>query len=99
MDVTVVGNSINKARHSDEHALVYDSIGDLLGDGSDYEDSVHLLYEAWYSIACDADLAHYLQWPCYESTYSVDVFEPYFRLWERGYSYAFEGDKLLLSRG
>ena len=43
------------------------------------------LHEAFYSIACDYKIAHYLMWPLYRgSTEIEEPFAPYFELWTHG---------------
>jgi hypothetical protein len=83
---------------SDGNILVYETIGDFLGDQTDFDDPIPILDEAYYTIACDRDLAHYLQWPYYQDLCPVDCFQPYFRLWELAVSYVFDGSKLTLAR-
>ncbi len=85
-------------RTSDDHTLVYEAVGDFFGFLSNEEDIIPKLYEAYYTIACDPDLTRYLQWPYFKELRRVDIFEPYFQLWRRGYSYEFRGDALLLAR-
>jgi hypothetical protein len=74
---------------SNEGLTVYEAIGDFFGY-TNSDDPIRLLREAYYSIACDRYLALYLQWPYYEHLCSVDCFEPYFRLWQHGYSCGFD---------
>ncbi len=81
---------------SDEGLTVYEAISDFFGYAHD-DDPIRLLREAYYSIACDPYLALYLQWPYYEHLCSVDCFEPYFRLWQHGYSCAFDVSTLKLA--
>jgi hypothetical protein len=44
-----------------------------------------LMEEAFYSIACDYYLAHYLMWPLYRNSTTIEEpFAPYFELWRHG---------------
>ena len=41
--------------------------------------------EAFYSMACDYYLAHYLMWPLYRGSTAIEEpYAPYFELWRHG---------------
>lgn len=73
-------------RNSDApETSIYDITGDWFIDLKPIESDALLLEEAFYSIACDYKIAHYLMWPLYkESTTITDPFAPYFELWTHG---------------
>jgi hypothetical protein len=85
-------------RRTHGHVIVNETIGDYLIRRTDHDDPVAILEEAYYSIACDYDLSRYLQWPYYRHLCEGDCFEPYFRLWQCGYSYAFGEGTLTVAR-
>jgi hypothetical protein len=85
-------------RKHDDHLFVHNSVGDFLRGFYDYSHRIVQLREAYYSVACDYWLAWYLQWPYFRQWVPRDVFRPYFELWARGYSPAFQGDSLCLAR-
>ncbi|HPF41773.1 MAG TPA: hypothetical protein P5081_17570 [Phycisphaerae bacterium] len=70
---------------------IYEVVGDWFLELTPMRSKALLLHEAYYTIACDYDLASYLMWPLYrDSTNIVDPFAPYFELWRHGASIQFE---------
>ena len=66
-------------------ALIYDVVGDWFQALRPVESDALLMEEAFYSIACDYYLAHYLMWPLYkDSTAIAEPYAPYFELWRHG---------------
>jgi hypothetical protein len=75
-------------------ALIHWTLGDWFIDLEQVPSDLSLLYEAFYSMACDYMLARYLMWPIYrEATEIDDPFEPYYQLWSRGVDYRFSDDR------
>jgi len=71
--------------------MIYDVVGDWLSGLDPLESDALLLDEAFYSIACDYDIARYLCWPLYrKSTEIEEPFGPYFELWTHGARPIFE---------
>jgi hypothetical protein len=63
----------------------YEVVGDWFRSLEPCPSDAQLLHEAFYSIACDYNIAQYLLWPLYrQSTEIVDPFAPYFDLWTHG---------------
>ncbi len=72
-------------------AVINDATGDWFHDLAPLQSDALLLNEAFYSIARDYNIAHYLMWPLYRSGTEIDEpFKPYFELWMRGASPFFE---------
>jgi hypothetical protein len=66
-------------------ASVYDVTGDWFRGLDPIQSDALLLHEAFYSIACDYKIAHYLIWPLYWSSTEIEEpFAPYFELWTHG---------------
>lgn len=85
-------------RMHDDHTLVHEAVGDILGAYRDYDDPTVKLREGFYSAACDYWLGWYLQWPYFHGRVPRDVFRPYFELWARGCEIAFQGDSLRIAK-
>jgi hypothetical protein len=83
-------------RMNDDDILVYEGVGEFMGELYDYEHPIIKLSEAYYSVACDYWLAWYLQWPYFTERIPKDVFLPYFELWARGHGCIFQGTSLYL---
>lgn len=65
--------------------IIYDMSGDWFGGLDPVPSDALLMKEAFYSIACDYNIAHYLMWPLYrQSTDIEEPFAPYFALWTHG---------------
>lgn len=65
--------------------IVYDMVGDWYSGLNPVQSDALLLHEAFYSIACDYDIARYLMWPLYRTSSDiVEPFAPYFDLWTHG---------------
>src|SRR5262249_11045345 len=63
-------------------SLIYDVVGDWFADLQPIQSEALLLGEAFYSIACDYFIAHYLMWPLYRNATDIEEpFVPYFELW------------------
>jgi hypothetical protein len=92
----VVVPSAGASRMNDDDTLVYEAVGDFMGEHYDYEHPIIKLREAYYSVACDFCLAWYLQWPYFRQKIGQDVFRPYFELWARGHGCVFQGSSLCL---
>lgn len=82
----------------DDHTLVHESVGDILQGLQDADHRAVQLGEGFYSVACDYWLAWYLMWPYFRGWVQQEVFRPYFELWLRGCSIAFQGDTLCIAR-
>ena len=82
----------------DENLLVLETIGDWLLMQAKAGDLVAEMRDAFYTVACDFFLSHYLQWPYYADRDGIDVFRPYFELWRRGASVSFEDGVLLVGQ-
>ncbi|ATA90586.1 sodium:solute symporter [Capnocytophaga stomatis] len=65
-------------------------------DNTDYESLISILREAYYSINCDYFLAAYLQYPNYNDKPNGDFLKPYFELWQRGFRFVINDNKLIL---
>ncbi|WP_020470807.1 hypothetical protein [Zavarzinella formosa] len=98
VDGVVVVPSGECDRRNDDHALVQDSLGDILRGFYDYGHRTVHLREGFYSVACDYWLAWYLQWPYFQKWIPRDVFRPYFELWSRGCEVVFQGKSLCIAR-
>ncbi len=69
----------------DLECMLIDSIGDFIGRLEPRDALGLTLREAFYYIACDFHLLHYLLWPIYaECVMVTDPFAPYFSLWMHG---------------
>lgn len=76
---------------SDLGTLIFEAVGDWFGSLSASDRRVPLMWEAFYSIACDYDLARYLMWPWYRRAAPIaEPFAPYFELWRRGARVVFD---------
>lgn len=65
--------------------VIYDAVGDWFSELEPDESDALLLGEAFYSIACDYNIARYLLWPLYQQSTDIEEpFAPYFELWTRG---------------
>ncbi|WP_260985546.1 hypothetical protein [Paenibacillus xylanexedens] len=73
---------------NEEHSeAVYEALGELLSSRSDYKETIEILNEAYYSIACDYWVAYYLQWPRYQGLQDMEAcLYPYFELYRYGYN-------------
>ncbi|MEO2214598.1 hypothetical protein ABGV40_27385 [Paenibacillus amylolyticus] len=79
--------------------VVYEALGELLSSRSDYDETIELLSEAYYSIACDYWIAYYLQWPRYQGLQEAeDCLHPYFELYRYGYNLHWTQNKLFIGR-
>lgn len=56
-----------------------------------------VLDEAYYSISCSYYLSVYLQYPRLKRKPETDFLQPYFELWQRGYDFIIEEEKLILA--
>jgi hypothetical protein len=66
-------------------ALAYDAVSDWFIGLEPVQSDALLMGEAFYSIACDYNIARYLMWPLYRhSTDIEEPFAPYFELWTHG---------------
>lgn len=68
---------------ADENLIVTEVVGDWFADRSHRPGSspaLSVLWEAYYSIAADNELAYALLWPALGGK-EADAFEPYLRLW------------------
>lgn len=64
---------------------VYEVTGDWFRGLDPIPSDALLMEEAFYSIACDYKIAHYLMWPLYRNATEIeDPFAPYFELWTHG---------------
>ena len=82
------------ALRSDEHLCVYETLGDWFTELTEYERPEAVLYEAFYSIACDPWLSLYLRWPHFAERVTGDPFASYFSLWQAGLDFAFVGNQI-----
>ncbi|MCM3782404.1 hypothetical protein M3231_05430 [Neobacillus mesonae] len=73
---------------------VYDALFDIVSEHKDYDESIEILDEAYYSIACDYWISYYLQWHRYGLM--GDPFAPFFELYRLGYSAIFANHKLFI---
>ena len=70
---------------------IHDLLGDWFRSLEPKPSDALMLGEAFYSIACDYNIAHYLMWPLsQQSTDIEDPFAPYFDLWTHGAQAIFE---------
>jgi len=64
---------------------VYDIVGDWFSILDPIPSDALLMDEAFYSIACDYNIARYLMWPLYRNSTKIEEpFAPYFELWRHG---------------
>jgi hypothetical protein len=80
---------ISKGRAPEADPNNYDSLDDVQpvwhGELAALCPHARWMREAFYSIACDYQLARYLTWPWYMNSSSInEPFEPYFNLWLHG---------------
>lgn len=65
--------------------LVYGVVGDWFSTLQPIQSDALSMEEAFYSIACDYNLAGYLMWPLYRNSTKIEEpFAPYFELWRHG---------------
>jgi len=76
----------------------YDAFFNLIDEHTDATEPLHILGEAYYSIACDYWVSYYLQWPRYKGLEQYDPLAPYFELYRLGYSLTFSDQKLYIGR-
>jgi hypothetical protein len=75
-------------------SMIYDTVCDWIIDLKPVASDAILLKEAFYSMACDYELAGYIMWPIYrETTPILDPLAPCFELWIRGAEFRFTSDK------
>ena len=95
--LAMLSRKLNQARSKKDHPvelfwthLWWLLVGHAVADYPLQSDAI-LKEEAFYSIACDYNLAHYLLWPLYRDGTKIDEpFAPYFELWARGAKAIFE---------
>lgn len=80
-------------------SLIYEMRGDftfrLRREGA-LASHAFLMTEAFYTIACDYDVADHLLWPLFEAVSPVsEPFRGYFELWTHGAGYRFAADNLV----
>lgn len=77
-------------------ALFVEMINDGMFSSVPVESDFFLLEEAFYHIACDYLLRHYLLWPLYKSAIPMnDPFADYFELWKHGAQPVWEENNLV----
>jgi hypothetical protein len=89
----VPGRAPDRKLPDDEapETLIYDVVGDWFRGLVPVESDALWLDEAFYSIACDYNIARYLLWPLFRhSTEIEEPFAPYFELWTHGAQAIFE---------
>lgn len=69
-------------------------VSDWRLDNLEHEPLLQVLDEAYYSVSCGYWLAAYLQYPAFKHTPAGDFLQPYFELWQCGYGFALQPDKL-----
>jgi hypothetical protein len=75
-------------------AMIYDTVSDWILALKPAASDAYLLKEAFYSMACDYQLADYILWPIYrESTPILEPFAPCFELWIREAEFRFTNSK------
>jgi len=78
-------------RH-DTDEFIYDTVSDWVGSLTPEPAEITALRDAFYSIGCDYFLAWHVMWPWYaKATTTIEPFHPYFRLWQHGVEYRFDG--------
>jgi len=78
-------------RH-DTDVFIYDTLCDWVRSLTADPPEITALRDAFYSIACDYFLAWHVTWPWFATaTTMVEPFHPYFRLWQHGVEYRFDG--------
>ncbi len=83
----------------EDGTILYETLGDVLSEHTDYEEAAEILSEAYYSIGCDYRLSYYLQWPRYAGLQAAsDPFASYAELYKRGYHLVVHGERLLIGR-
>jgi len=91
-------DSNKRNNENDTNAIVYESTSDWFIDNTDFESTIEVLSEAYYSINCDYNLSYYFQYPNYEDKLKFDLFEPYFEIWKMGYYCWFDKEKLIIGK-
>ncbi|OWA37252.1 hypothetical protein B9G55_04075 [Saccharibacillus sp. O16] len=86
--------------HEDEEqTILYETLSEVIAEHTDYEDTLEILSEAYYSIGCDYTLSYHLQWPKYSKLQAAgEPFAPYAELYKRGYHITVHERKLLIGR-
>lgn len=80
-------------------SIIYETLTDVISAHTDFNETVEILSEAYYSIGCDYWLSYYLQWPRYRGLESTsDPLRPYAELYKLGYSVVFQKGKMLIGR-
>lgn len=84
-DIKIKREAISDKTRADFDApesMVYEVTGDWFRSLEPIQSDALLMEEAFYSIACDYKIAHFLMWPLYRSHSEIeDPFKPYFELW------------------
>jgi hypothetical protein len=84
--IEVVREVVDPRSHLESpQALFLEMINDGIFSSVPVESDFFLLDEAFYHIACDYLLRHYLLWPLYKSAIPLnDPFAAYYKLWTHG---------------
>ena len=91
-----ITDSNKRNNENDTNTIVYESISDWFIDNTDFESTIEVLSEAYYSINCDYNLSYYFQYPNYKDKLKLDLFEPYFEIWKMGYYCWFDKGRLIV---
>lgn len=91
-------NSSERNNTNDTTIIIYEAISDWFIDNTDFDSTVEILSEAFYSISCDYNLSYYLQYPRYENKLQIDLFKPYFEIWKSGFHCWFDEEKLIIGK-
>ncbi|MBI2804774.1 MAG: hypothetical protein HYX68_07300 [Planctomycetes bacterium] len=88
VEIKIKRETISQKTRCDPDAregYVYEVTGDWFRELEPMPSDALWMREAFYSIACDYNIARYLMWPLYRhATEIADPFAPYFELWTHG---------------
>ncbi|OZB99152.1 hypothetical protein CJP46_06550 [Paenibacillus sp. XY044] len=95
-EVEIVSGSEMEKIRQEYDPVVHESLFELISEHTDDNEPVHVLSEAYYSIACDYWISYYLQWHRYGL--DGDPLAAYFELYRLGYSAIFANGKLYIGK-
>jgi hypothetical protein len=84
------GEAFSPSALESPEIMIHETVGDWFFSLKPASSDAELMREAFYTIACDYDLARYLMWPWHRDCTTIEEpFEPYFQLWRHGMTICF----------
>jgi len=97
-EIMVLKEGEIRAYQYERDDVFYDAFFNIIDEHTDRNEPLHILAEAYYSIACDYWVSYYLQWPRFKGLEQYDPLASYFELYRLGYSITFSDQKLYIGR-